>query len=81
MGPLTAPSSVLQTSLALAYTICRLCADSLGNSLDIHAGLLLVGIKVDPIAREDDIGVYLRAGEAGDRGNATAGCGLRIGAR
>lgn len=62
----------------MPYAVCCLCANSLGNSLDIHAGLLLVGIEVDPIAREDDLGVYLGAREAGDRGNATAGCGLRM---
>ena len=76
--PLTAPSGVLHTLLALSNAMCRLYADSLGNSLDVHAGLLLVRIKVDPVAREDDIGVYLGAREAGDRGNAAAGCGLRV---
>ena len=55
-----------------------LYADSLGNSLDVHAGLLLVRIKVDPVAREDDSGVYLGAREAGDRGNAAAGCRPRM---
>ena len=55
-----------------------LIADSLGNSLDVHACLLLVRIKVDPVAREDNIGVYLGARESGDRGNAAAGCGLRM---
>ena len=53
-------------------------ADSLGNSLDVHAGLLLVRIKIDPVAREDDIGVYLGARETRDRGNAAAGCGLHV---
>ena len=62
----------------MLYAAYRLCAYSLGNSFDIHAGLLLVGIEVNPIAREDDIGVYLWAGEARDCGNATAGCGLRM---
>lgn len=53
-------------------------ADTPGNPLDVHAGLLLVGIEVDPVAREDDLCVYLGAREARDGGNAAARCGLRM---